>query len=691
MTNEVIDAYKYSTDIPHKSIKKGYDVFTGSGFTNIINPGSWVGGYNGWPICDHPRNPLNKILTVDNETKKGLHRDLWCRKYGIFGRDCGDCDFGGQGSSDARKDWIIRGLKVPIGVDVSITEGNAGTNSKTETTRCNHFSGTSNSDVIGYGIGDFEKITTQRLPDDVATGCSSGTNKKPNEFVKTYNNYKIQNNWRDPNSKSDECWVGVDQTKTWPNSVCVTGKLHLGSYCQLGDNIINDIRCKNVCKGCLSGRCSKNLGKGDGKGCEYAFERLCKKKKGYPLKRDPITEQIIYSNEDYIRSPECMEFCGSANDPKCRNVKNELCSDTSEWMSVSWLPEYCKSWWSENKDIQVMNDICGDKLIDRNSEQNVFSREGCGKLCLGDGLDVDKNWCREKKLQYCTKDDENMLSKECWKFCSEPENAGLCDGYLDGNKGGFCGRLGVKTQDDLKKKIPGTDRQISDWCGCMMPTKFYQDIGEKKLRDFKAYGYAVNGSVDFSPECSFPLCKIGSVKTNAQQERLKNGECTDCVQIMLNKMTGNNILNSDFVKNQDMNCERIQNINTEETEPLPSGIYDLEGKKIKVYSDNSYCEYKNEEEFIKDNPEFSEDYELNENQELPEIIRITEIPSSNNLRQTQGCLINDTSEQQGNNEGILGKFSEEKEVPIIAAIIIGLIVLCLISFGIYKIATKNKT
>jgi len=674
MSKESIKAYEKSINVPDNSIKRGYDVFSGSGYTNIVDPTSWVGGKNGSSICDHPRTPIYKIFTVDGETKKGLHRELWCRDY--FGiKDCGDCDFGGDGSSDAKMDYVVKGVKVPIGQKVQLVEGTAGTNSTQSSTMC-HFT---NGDWIGYGYGDFSKIQPQRVPEDVATGCSGGTNKKPNEFVTTTGNYKIQNSWKSP-EKTNQCWVGVDSVKKPGEVVCVKGDMDWHTFCQLGDNIINNPECYKKCRGCVSGRCSiYTTGSKDYKGCEYALERYCTKKKGYPIKRDPYTGQIIYSNSDKIRDTFCQDFCGTADSSRCKNVKNEICSKPDEWLTIQWLPDYCKSWWSKNKDELVMNDIAKKDLIDMNSEQNIFSGKGLGKLCLGDGLDVDKNWCRDRKLDFCTKNDEQMLTKECWKFCSEPENAGLCDTFLDGNKGGLCSRLGAKTQEDLKKKIPGTDRQISDWCGCMMPTQFYQDVGEKKINDFKDFGYAVNGNIDYSPECSFPLCKIGSVKTNAQQERLSNSECTDCVQIMLNNIISENTINSSYAANQEMTCSKIEKLNPPEPDPLKPGVYDLNGIKIKVYSDNSYCEYNNEEDFKKDNPEVSD------------IEKITEIPSSNTLRTTKGCFIAESSgqeEEKGKDINITDINQETDLIGIIIGIIVGVILCCLGVVGLVKLFQK---
>lgn len=674
MSKEFIPAYQKSINVPDDSIKRGFDIFSGSGYTNIVNPYDTVGGKNGWPICDHPRTPIYKIFTVDGETKKGLHRELWCRDW--FGaKDCGDCDFGGDGSSDARMDYVVKGVKVPIGQKVQLVKGHAGTNSTQGSTTCNWTQG----DWIGYSYGDFDKIQPKRLPEEVATGCSGGTNKKPNEFVTTTGDYKIQNSWKTP-EKTNQCWVGVDSVKDPGKVVCTKADVDWHVFCQLGDNIVNNPECVRKCKGCVSGNCNFYTVGQDSSGCEYALERYCTKKKGYPIKRDPYTGQIIYSNTDKIRDTFCTDFCGTAESSKCKNVKNELCSKPSEWLTIQWLPDYCKAWWRNNKDELVMNDVAKKDLIDKNSEQHIFSGKGLGKLCLGDGLDVDKNWCRDRKLDFCTKNDEQMLTKECWKFCSEPENAGLCDTYLDGNKGGLCGRLGAKTQEDLKKILPGTDRQISDWCGCMMPTQFYQNVGEEKIKAFQDYGYAVNGNIDYSPECSFPLCKIGSVKTNAQQERLSNSECTDCVQLMLNNVTSQSMINTNFAANQEMTCSRIENLNPEEPEPIPPGVYDLNGIKIKVYSDNSYCEYNNEEDFKKDNPEVSN------------IEKITEIPSSNTLRTTKGCFIAELSEQEekGKDLNITDINQETDLIGIIIGAIVGFILFGLFIFGAVKLSKQNN-
>ena len=216
-------------------------------------------------------------------------------------------------------------------------------------------------------------------------------------------------------------------------------------------------------------------------------------------------------------------------------------------------------------------------------------KNGCGKLCMGDGTDVDDRWCKYRTLEYCTSSDDLMLTEECYQFCADAENGDLCDNYLQGENG-LCKRLNVKTEEDLKKSVGETGRNVSDWCGCMMPTTFYEKHRDTMLKAFDDEGYNIKGQIDLQPECMYPLCKQGSIKTKSQQSRLDNGECTDCVQMMLNKFESPGDINATVAAKQEMSCE---NIEKKIPDPLIPGYYNLKpsNTKIRVFADKSYCIY----------------------------------------------------------------------------------------------------
>lgn len=672
------DFYSDDSNVPLKSIKKSYDVYTGRDWTNPLHAEERLGvSPKGGNLCNHGTILAKDLFTPNGKTRKGKHRDLWCRNYKILGInnvDCGDCDFYPQ-DRDPSPDRYLTSVKVPVGQKLTITTGTAGTNSKEETTTCD-FGVTDNTDRIKWGgWSDFKGVLPDRLPEDVATGCSSGAYLGKGQYAETTNNYQIKHtpNQND-DTKSNKCFIGVKSLKKPGLSVCIDSDVDWDTFCQLGDNVETNLTCKQMCQDCKNGKCSK-------KSCEYALERLCSKKKGDPLKRDynkpnDTAGAVTNSLTDYMKTDkQCQDFCGTARDPYCKNVKNDLCSDSKDFLKYQWLPEYCKAWWQDNNDITAMNNSCRDTLLDKNSGQDIFSGKGCGALCLGDGLDVNKNWCRDRKLEYCTKSDENMLTNNCWKFCSEPENAGLCDNYLDGNRNGMCNRLGIKTEEDLRKPVEGTNRQLSDWCGCTMPTAFYEKIGNDKIKAFQDFGYAVNGSIDYSPECSFPLCKIGSIKTNPQQERLANQECTDCVQIMLNNVSIGTNIDSDFAAEQEMNCPRIVKKEEPEPEPLPPGFYNMNNTRIQVFDDKSYCTYKTEEDFVK----AAQDKEITQIITIPSLNPLSGECKIQNDKQDNNQKPDDVVDVESSVRSVLTP-QEEEQLGIGLGSVIGLIALAILIY-----------
>ena len=242
-----------------------------------------------------------------------------------------------------------------------------------------------------------------------------------------------------------------------------------------------------------------------------------------------------------------------------------------------------KEYWQKNVDRVSMNKACRAELLNEEGEQNIWSGNGCGKLCRGEGTDVDTDWCNTIKAEYCRKNDKNMLTDDCYEFCSK--NPDLCDDYLGGERG-MCSRLGIKTQEDLEKPVEGTLKNISDWCGCMMPRSFYEKYAKEIDAKFNEYGYSILSQIDLSPECMYPKCKQGSIMTKSQYNRKKEGMCIDCVQIMLQNLDGS-FINNDFVSEQGAGCGEIKKMD------LLPGVYNVTGidKYIRVFDDKSYCEY----------------------------------------------------------------------------------------------------
>ena len=264
-----------------------------------------------------------------------------------------------------------------------------------------------------------------------------------------------------------------------------------------------------------------------------------------------------------------------------------------------------------------MDKICKDELLDKNGNQNIFSGKGCGRLCMGEGTDVDSDWCKSKKAEFCRKSDENMLTDDCYDFCSGHPD--LCDDYLSGDRG-MCSRLNIKNQEDLDKPVEGTLKKISDWCGCMMPRSFYQDYANNIDKKFNEVGYSILGQIDVSPECMYPMCKQGSIMTFNQDRRKREGMCTDCVQIMLQSLQGS-FVNSNIASEQSASCGNVK-----QTFLLP-GIYNATSlnKYIRVFDDKSYCVYPDEE---------SRDADVHDHSEIS---NISEIPGDN--RNKGSCML----------------------------------------------------
>ena len=535
--------YDYpGTSVPNNTVKKGFDTFLWSRHKELNAQDKYVGGGDSSATgrCRHPAKKVKDVLRTNGRWQKGNHRWFDCSPV-----NCGNCDAYPE-HDDYGKAGPISSVKVPIGLKVVLQPGEAD-NLHDKKFKCTSH----NSTQVGWNYGDFRGSNwPARVPKDVAIGCSWGNSMRQNKFPKTTNNFKFKRS-SDGRNEHSECWLGSDIIKSARKTMCTIGTVDWPTYCQLGDFVDSQEGCRNQCRDV-----KEDMVPGDKKHCEYALDRLCRTRKGDPLKIDPNRGTMINASKDYFTAPICQKYCGSAEDSRCRSVKNDICSsDSSKWLTDTGLPGLCKSYWSRHRDTNAMNKSCGTDLVNSKSTQNVFTNKGCGKLCPGGSLDVDKGWCDTKRLDYCTKNDSNMLTDECFRFCEQ--NPDTCDEYLSGPRGMCSSRLGIKTEDDLNKPVLGTNKKYSDWCGCMMHTQFYEDYADGVLKKFNDLGYSVSGHVDLAPECMYPKCKGGSIKDSSQQHNLDNGECKSCVQIMLQNITGN-IVDSDIASHQSAKCANIR-------------------------------------------------------------------------------------------------------------------------------------
>lgn len=548
----------YQGTVPDNTIKKGYDVYKDIDYKNIASLGDYYGGGdNGGVQCGHKNTLGMKIFMADDKQHNGQHRRMSCRQGlkiahpSSDGYDCGDCDFWPQSTDGGAGPGFISSYKVPIGLYLNSGTGNAGTNSQESSVNCD-----ASGNKIGWNYGDYSNNSKwpSKVPDDVAVGCSGGSSLKPGTYSKTINNFKVYHDNRDTTkdplvTPDEECWLGPKDIANNDSVVCLKSGVDWPTFCQLGDNAIAEASCIGKCKNVADATKLPEY-------CKYAMNRLCKIKQGEPVKRHPLTGEIVYSDGNKIISEsKCWDYCGSPGDNKCLEVKNDICSSADEFLKHdSWIPEYCKGFWKGIPNVPKMSETCRSAMLDPTSGQTIFSGKGCSKMCPGGGNDVDKDWCDSVRAEFCTKNNENMLSENCYQFCNTIGNEHHCTGYLLGSNGdnGMC--AGINDEDKLNESVPGTIRQWADWCGCMMPSKYYQDHIEKVQQLIKEQGYVINGIIDTKPECIYPNCKSGSIKTISQRSRINNGECKGCVQALMINATDSNISDSNFAQTQSLNC-----------------------------------------------------------------------------------------------------------------------------------------
>jgi hypothetical protein len=628
------ESYKKSK-VPDYSIKRGYDTYRGIGYNTLIKADDMVGGGDYFGLkCGHAPKPAKDVFQTDNITHRGEHRYLDCDGV-AWTANCNNCDMYPYGNMKPDTASVINSVKVPIGQKLTISNGVDDNNWNPDKMGCS----TNSNDItkIGWNFGDYANTNTwpARVPEAVATGCSGGSSNGQNSFPHT-TDFKIRksfqpeitNEWLyhpansnkslDKNDIDYGCWLGPDIiTKSQGKDVCLTGEVDWPTFCQLGDFISTKAECQQQCGNVKEGH------EGDKTYCDYGYERLCTKRKGDPLKKHPETGAMIYSDKDWYQSRECNDYCGSPESSRCKSLKDSICTRSSkEWLTDDNLPGFCQSFWRTHKNSDAMEKVCKAELMNSEGEQNIFSHKGCGKLCDGESQDIDDKWCKNIRLEYCLKNDKNMLTNECYDFCKN--NPDLCDEYLGGQKG-MCNRLNIKTSEELDKLVDGTKYKFSDWCGCMMTRQFYDEYKEQMYKEFSDLGYSIEEQVDSLPECMYPKCKGGAIQTSAQEKSIINGACKSCVQIALMAVTGNAV-KSNFATTQDSSCGGIKK--TEEP-PIEAGIYSINkgAQRIRVFDDNSYCKYNTKDEYDKD---------VTKTKLVP--ADIDRIPNSNTLNEKINCL-----------------------------------------------------
>lgn len=418
------------------------------------------------------------------------------------------------------EDGSVSSIKVPIGGWAQTYDGECGSGKLI--------------DSVVYG-------TSSRLPkqlnEDTATNCAGGSSYGSGSYPTRDSTYFKSS---DSIQKTRSCYHGIYASKDHDEENCLIGGVQWPVFCQMGDYAGTVPQCKTQCG-------NKTSTSGDDY-CNWSLDRLCGKTEGDYVKKNQYNTKVK-SDRNWIVDPVCKSYCGSSSkngSPVCQTHKKNYCKRKDSWPDAA---EYCYDYWKENKDASNMSNACKNKLTTASSPENITQNDGCGYLCRGGALDVDKDWCNGRRQEYCTANHNNMGTQYCLNFCKD--NPDLCESYLQEN---FCKNKGDKMDND----VPGdTGKKYSDWCGCMMGTQFYQDYRDSVFKQFQDAGYNVEGisHVRTEPECMFPKCKGGSVLTSDQRDNIK--DCgSSCVQIMLNTFDNTNI-GGNYFPQQSANCSNI--------------------------------------------------------------------------------------------------------------------------------------
>jgi hypothetical protein len=222
----------------------------------------------------------------------------------------------GRAISKDEWDGEIKKIKVPVGTWATVSESH---DCSTNYIKPND-NGTLN---VYWGIED--------IKDKTVFGSDYASIQYDNELLTNRSNLSKDNehiatacaNTKDLTNKPDEYKKGgeecyVSMTAKDGKGTCVRSGLHLGSYCQLGDNISSEI-CKEACDGVQPNEDPKNDGY-----CIWAKERLCNKGK---------TDKCIGNAEcgkHWVTDAEtCDILCGGPLNPnkKCTIGWMNYCSD----------------------------------------------------------------------------------------------------------------------------------------------------------------------------------------------------------------------------------------------------------------------------------------------------------------------------------------------------------------------------
>lgn len=407
--------------------------------------------------------------------------------------------------------------KVPLGAWADIYDGNC-------------FTGT----VTNRLMAPFKK-----LDDSAATNCAGGSSDMQNENL------------------PEDCYTGTTKANNENGENCFASGINYPTFCQLGDYVDTVQACKDQCKGSNSLDNANNY-------CNFALDRLCGKKKGDPIKRNASGKQVIDSQQDWITSNICKSYCGGPNEVSsvtCKKHKQSYCSDPLSWPNAY---EYCSDFWRSNPNLinwQNMNPACYNKITDATGPENVSTNNGCGKLCQGEGLDIDNDWCNNMRRDFCWKD-ENTFTNYCYRFCKDEPD--LCAPILSFKCKDY--------KDRMDETIGDTGLKYHNFCSCFFDAEFYDNYKNKVYESIRDRGFEVlisQDNIDLSkPHCFYPTCNQNAVMTEFQ----RNDICSDDVN---NNCLSNVLKNYSNLTDTDLKkCDALlppvnQQIEPASTIPLP--------------------------------------------------------------------------------------------------------------------------
>lgn len=352
---------------------------------------------------------------------------------------------------------------------------------------------------------------TKKIPEPIATVCSVGknnTNKK--------GNYLGSDN-------QTQCWVGASTTN--PGGTCLRSGLHLGSYCQLGENINSEI-CKNVCE---------NIGPDEDHFCNWSKERLCNK---------GIDENVVGNEKAgkwWFKENICQDFCSGSltASNRCFDGWTKFCSDNKHWLDEegnSDKGEKCanvyKALGPDKFNENVFNKTCEGQLETNKNKPNIFEGN-CSGLCKTIEKQKDKrmpldNWCIDQKKKFCSKP-ENMKSAHCLEFVRNfPDES---EDILRN----FCSD--VVEVDDMNENVLqyDTNQNVSkgNWCGCVATDKYYENYIEKLKKELNLSEYQLDMTKMLGPKACYGSCARNDAP---KPSRIANEKCPDCVETIINNI-----------------------------------------------------------------------------------------------------------------------------------------------------------